>query len=133
VVAAKPGTPVKAGTAHRPVTELEAENSQLKRALAEMKMERDLLKESDGVLREGIAVRYALMMIPTALVLRGEGETLCKQFPVTLMSRVFDVSKSGYYTWLKRPPSSRAQDNARLEVAIKAAHVRTRQSYGPER
>jgi len=66
-------------------------------------------------------MRYALM------------KTLRKQFPVTLMSRVFDVSKSGYYTWLKRPPSPRAQDNARLEVAIKAAHVRTRQSYGSER
>lgn len=60
-------------------------------------------------------------------------KTLRKQFPMTLMSRVLDVSKSGYYTWLKRPPSLRAQDNARLEVAIKAAHVRTRQSYGPER
>jgi len=46
VVAAKHGKPVKAGTAHRPVTELEAENSQLKRALAEMKMERDLLKKA---------------------------------------------------------------------------------------
>lgn len=44
VAAAKHGKPVKAGTARRPVTELEAENSQLKRALAEMKMERDLLK-----------------------------------------------------------------------------------------
>lgn len=60
-------------------------------------------------------------------------KTLCEHFPVSLMSRVFEVSKSGYYTWLKRPPSPRAQDNARLEVAIKAAHVRTRQSYGPER
>jgi putative transposase len=55
------------------------------------------------------------------------------QFPVSLMSRVFDVGKSGYYAWLKRAPSQRMQDNARLEVAIKAAHVRTRESYGPER
>ena len=55
------------------------------------------------------------------------------QFPVGLMSRVFDVGKSGYYAWLKRGPSKRSQNNARLEVAIKAAHVRTRQSYGPER
>ena len=55
------------------------------------------------------------------------------QFPVSLMSRVFDVCKSGYYAWLKRGPSPRAQDNARLEVAIKAAHVRTRESYGSER
>ena len=60
-------------------------------------------------------------------------KTLRKQYPVTVMSRVFDVSKSGYYTRLKRPPSPRTQANARLEVAIKAAHVRTRQSYGPER
>ena len=60
-------------------------------------------------------------------------KTLTGQFPVGLMSRVFDVCKSGYYMWLKRAPSPRAQDNARLEVAIKAAHVRTRESYGPER
>jgi putative transposase len=60
-------------------------------------------------------------------------KTLRKHYPVTVMSRVFEVSKSGYYTWLTRVPSKRSQDNARLEVAIKAAHVRTRQSYGPER
>ena len=46
VEAAKHGTPVKAGVTRKPVTELEAENSQLKRALAEMKMERDLLKKA---------------------------------------------------------------------------------------
>lgn len=55
------------------------------------------------------------------------------QFPVSLMSRVLQVCKSGYYAWLKRGPSKRAQDDARLRVAIKAAHVRTRESYGPER
>ncbi|NGZ03977.1 MAG: IS3 family transposase, partial [Nitrospira sp. WS238] len=43
------------------------------------------------------------------------------------------VSRSGYYAWLHRHPSKRAQENARLEVAIQAAHVRTRQTYGPER
>jgi transposase InsO family protein len=32
-----------------------------------------------------------------------------------------------------RRPSTRAQEDARLEVAIQAAHVRTRQTYGPER
>jgi len=46
VAAAKHGKPVKAGMTRKPVTELEAENSQLKRALAEMKMERDLLKKA---------------------------------------------------------------------------------------
>ena len=45
-------------------------------------------------------------------------KTLRGRYPVTLMSRVFDVSKSGYCTGLKRPPSKRTQDNARLAVAI---------------
>jgi transposase InsO family protein len=49
------------------------------------------------------------------------------------MSSVLEVSTSGYYAWLQRPPSKRAQEEARLEVEIKAAHKRTRQTYGPER
>ncbi len=46
---------------------------------------------------------------------------------------MLEVSRSGYYAWLHRRPSKRAQEHARLEVAIQAAHVRTRQTYGPER
>jgi len=54
-------------------------------------------------------------------------------YPVPLMSRIFDVSASGYYAWIKRPPSKRAREDARLEVEIKAAHTRTRRTCGPER
>jgi len=54
-------------------------------------------------------------------------------YSVPLMSRVFDVSASGYYAWIKRPPSRRSREEARLEVEIKAAHKRTRQTCGPER
>ena len=54
-------------------------------------------------------------------------------YPVPLLSRVLDVSASGYYAWLERPLSQRAQENARLEVEIKAAHTRTRETCGPER
>ncbi len=59
--------------------------------------------------------------------------TLRPQYPLTLLCRVLEVSRSGYYAWYTRRPSTRAQENARLEVAIQAAHVRTRQTYGPER
>lgn len=55
------------------------------------------------------------------------------QYPVPLMSKILGVSASGYYAWLTRPPSKRAQEEARLEVEIRAAHKRTRQSFGPER
>jgi putative transposase len=46
---------------------------------------------------------------------------------------MLEVSESGYHAWRKRPPPPRAQQNARLEIEIKAAHERTRQTYGPER
>jgi len=74
-----------------------------------------------GLFREGVAVKY------------GRIDELRQQHPVAAMCRVLDVSESGYHAWRKRPPSPRAQENARLEVEIKAAHQRTRQTYGPER
>jgi len=55
------------------------------------------------------------------------------QYPVTLMCRVLSVSASGYYAWVSRPLSNRAQEDLRLEVEISAAHKKTRQTYGPER
>jgi putative transposase len=56
-----------------------------------------------------------------------------RQHSVLLMSRVFEVSASGYYAWIKRQPSRRSREEARLEVEIKASHKRTRQACGPER
>lgn len=49
------------------------------------------------------------------------------------MSRALRVSASGYYAWLSRPLSKRAQEEARLEIEIRAADKRTRQTCGPER
>lgn len=43
------------------------------------------------------------------------------------------MSVSGYYSWLRRPVCRRKKEETRLELEIKAAHCRTRQSYGPER
>ena len=52
---------------------------------------------------------------------------------VAAMCRGLNVSESGYHAWRKRSPSARAQEDGRLEVEIKAAHQRTRETYGPER
>jgi len=54
-------------------------------------------------------------------------------YPLALMRRVLSVSAGGYYAWLDRPLSKWAREETRLEVEIKAAHKRTRQTYGPER
>jgi transposase InsO family protein len=49
------------------------------------------------------------------------------------MCSVLKVSKSGYYKWLNWKPSNRVREEGRLEVEIKAAHKRTRETCGPER
>ena len=55
------------------------------------------------------------------------------QYPLPLIRRIIKVSASGFYAWLGRPLSERAHEEMRLEVEIKAAHKRTRQTYGAER
>ena len=60
-------------------------------------------------------------------------EELRQQHPVAAMCRVLAVSESGYHAWRQRSPSARTQENLRLETEIKAAHQRTRETYGPKR
>ncbi len=55
------------------------------------------------------------------------------EYPVAMLCRLLNVSEAGYYAWRRRPPSLRAQENARLSIEIQLAHERTRQTYGPER
>jgi putative transposase len=54
-------------------------------------------------------------------------------YAIPFMCRMLNISPSGYYAWLKRAPSKRAQEEARLEIEIKTAHERTRGTFGPER
>ncbi len=63
----------------------------------------------------------------------GRIEALRQHYPVAAMCRALGVSEGSYHAWRKRPPSPRAEANARLEIEIKAAHERSRQTYGPER
>jgi len=52
---------------------------------------------------------------------------------VLVLCRMLEVTTSGYYAWVKRPLTIRQRDEMRLELEIRAAHKRTRQTYGPER
>ncbi len=63
----------------------------------------------------------------------GRIEEMRQDGNVAAMCRALSVSESGYHAWRKRPPSARAQEDSRLEIEIKAAHQRTRETYGPER
>lgn len=60
-------------------------------------------------------------------------KTMRLEFPVKTLCRVFEVSRSGFYDWLNGKLSKRAQDDARLKVAIQAVHAQSRETYGPLR
>jgi transposase InsO family protein len=54
-------------------------------------------------------------------------------YSISLMSRVFEVSRSGYYDWFTRGPSARSREDERLKIEIRTAHQRNRETYGPRR
>lgn len=54
-------------------------------------------------------------------------------FPIGKMSEVLQVSRSGYYRWLKSGPSRRAVENRELTAEIRGIHARSRQTYGSPR
>jgi putative transposase len=54
-------------------------------------------------------------------------------YPVATLCRILGISTSGYYAWLNRPPSARAQSDARLSERIRGLHQRSRGSYGVPR
>ncbi len=53
-----------------------------------------------------------------------------QQHSLQTLVRVLHISRSGYYEWLNRKPSQRAQANAKLLEAIQNVHTRYRQAYG---
>ena len=52
---------------------------------------------------------------------------------ITKLCRILKVSRAGFYAWCGRPPSKRAVEDARLTVLIRAAHERSRRTYGSPR
>jgi transposase InsO family protein len=52
------------------------------------------------------------------------------QFPGSVMCSVFQVSRSGYYAWNKRPESTRSKENRELSQEIAAIHRESDGIYG---
>ena len=121
VKANKEGKLKEVGKQQRPLTEVEMELARVKRELADSEDGTRHIKKSDRVLCEGVAARYAIM------------KAMRFRYCIAVMCGILKVSKSGYYKWLNRKPSKRVQEEGRLEVEIKAAHKRTRETCGPER
>ena len=54
-------------------------------------------------------------------------------YPIAMMCRLLEVSTSGYYAWLKRPPSKRSREDAILTDRIRWIYLRSRSTYGAPR
>jgi putative transposase len=54
-------------------------------------------------------------------------------YAVSRMCRLLAVSRTGYLQWRRRPPSARAQANARLDAQVAAMHAASKRSYGRPR
>ena len=88
------------------------------RKMLHLIMDSSPVEKSGCVLCEGVPARYAVM------------KSSRLHYPASLMARVFDVSVSGYHAWDERLPSQRAQEDARVSVAIRAAHRMTKDWVG---
>jgi putative transposase len=54
----------------------------------------------------------------------------CDSFPIAVMCDVLEVSTSGYYASVDRPPSPRAQRRARIDAAVRQVHAASHGVYG---
>ncbi|MEO0764664.1 MAG: IS3 family transposase [Pseudomonadota bacterium] len=101
-----------------PDVDHEAENRRLKRELARVTEERDILKKANGVLRARVPMKYAFI--------REHRE----EFGIRAMCRVLRVHFSGFYAWLKEPLSHRAQEDIRQTELIRQAWADSGKVYG---
>ena len=53
--------------------------------------------------------------------------------PLTHLCQLLNVSRSGFYAWVHRPPSAHAQRDRQLRVLIRASHEASRRRYGSPR
>lgn len=54
-------------------------------------------------------------------------------WPVAILCRVLEVSRSGFYGWQRRAPSAHARRDARLQVLVGESFARSRKTYGSPR
>ena len=54
-------------------------------------------------------------------------------FPVSVLCRSLEVSRSGYYAWVVRPESQRTRSDRALSVEVAAVHHESKRRYGSPR
>ena len=87
-----------------------------------LRMERDILKKSPGLLCQRVELRYAFI---------AEHQDM---WPVSVLCEVLDVSRSGFYEYLLRHTKASVDaEEVALFARVKAIAAETRHSYGSRR
>jgi len=102
----------------RSASELAAENDRLRKELAYMTEQRDILKKSDTHLRQGAR--------PSAQVM----ESLCQDHRVSAVCEALGMSRSGHYARSSREPSRRSREDRELGDSIERIYREHRCVYG---
>jgi putative transposase len=55
------------------------------------------------------------------------------QHTVTILCRCLHVTPSGFYAWRRRPESTRAREDRRLKILVRASFDGSRRNYGSPR
>ena len=113
---------------------------ELRHKVKQMELEREILGKAAArptralpgrVPRPGSRLHFRSVRIrESGAPLRSSGPAV---YRVATMCRVLEVSRSGYYAWLKREPSARDQANAALLKVIKDIHQESDETYGAPR
>ncbi|WP_265297905.1 IS3 family transposase [Verminephrobacter eiseniae] len=109
------------GADSKAVSVEQMEISRLRAELARVKMERDILGKSDGVLREGAELKYAFI------------HRNRQAWPISVQCRVLQASITGYHEHFVRRASAaqrRHLSDDALLVHIEVIHAETRGGYG---
>ncbi|MBR0568971.1 IS3 family transposase [Azoarcus sp. L1K30] len=120
VKAAKEGKLNPAGA--KQITAEQMELSRLRAQVARLEMENEIPKKSDGIFREGAAVKYAWI------------EKQRRSFPLPVLCDALSVSQSGFRAWQAGgTPDRQRLTDAQALVLIRALHQEVRQAYGARR
>ncbi|MDH2327973.1 IS3 family transposase [Cereibacter sp. SYSU M97828] len=98
-----------------------AEIAALKKEVARLRAERDILKKGRSFFRARGDMRFAFIARHRHI------------WPVSWLCNVLDVSRSGFHAWLKRPTSAREIHDAKLVTAIQSSFKASDRTYGARR
>ena len=97
------------------------EIAQLKREVIRLKAERDILKKSRGLLREGIDVKFGFVAKHRGI------------WPTEWLCGALGVSRGGFYAWLTRPRSRRSRSDEELGAKVRSSFLASDRTYGARR